>query len=72
MPLFLVPANSSPMICVISGRYLDGVVLSADRKIVDEDTRDVVYRPKLYQYYHPIVVGSSDHVGPFDNFRRKR
>ena len=57
--------------CVISGRCLDGVILSAERKIVDEDNRHVAYRPKLYQYYHPIIVGSSDHVGPFDNFRRE-
>jgi 20S proteasome alpha/beta subunit len=59
------------MTCIISGKCSDGVVLSADRKIVDEDTRDVTYRQKLYQYYNPIVVGSSGHIGPFDNFRRE-
>lgn len=59
------------MTCVISGRCSNGVVLAADRKIVDYDTRDVVYREKLYQYYNPIVVGSSGSIGAFDNFRRE-
>jgi 20S proteasome alpha/beta subunit len=59
------------MTCIIGGRCSNGVVLAADRKIVDEYTRDVTYRQKLYQYYYPIVVGSSGHIDPFDNFRRE-
>jgi 20S proteasome alpha/beta subunit len=59
------------MTCIIGGRCSDGVVLSADRKIVDEDIRDVTYRKKLYQYYYPIVVGSSGHIDPFDNFMKE-
>lgn len=59
------------MTCIIGGRCSDGVVLSADRKIVDVDIRDVTYRKKLYQYYYPIVVGSSGHIDPFDNFMKE-
>jgi 20S proteasome alpha/beta subunit len=61
----------SKMTCIIGGRCSNGVVLAADRKIVDEDTRDVIYRQKIYQYYYPIVVGSSGDIDPFDNFRRE-
>jgi 20S proteasome alpha/beta subunit len=56
----------SKMTCIIGGRCSNGVVLAADRKIVDEDTRDVTSREKIYQYYYPIVVGSSGHIDPFD------
>ena len=59
------------MTCIIGSRCSDGVVLSADRKIVDVDIRDVTYRKKLYQYYYPIVVGSSGHIDPFDNFMKE-
>lgn len=59
------------MTCIISARCSNGVVFVADRKIVNEYTRDVEYRAKLYPYYYPIVVGSSGDVDPFDSFQRE-
>jgi 20S proteasome alpha/beta subunit len=59
------------MTCIISARCSDGVALIADRKIVDDKTRNVEYRDKLYRYYYPIIVGSSGDVYAFDSFKRE-
>jgi 20S proteasome alpha/beta subunit len=63
--------QKSRMTCIISARCSDGVALIADRRIVDEKTRNVEYRDKLYPYYYPIIVGSSGDVDAFDSFRRE-
>jgi 20S proteasome alpha/beta subunit len=68
--------NSPKMTCIIGGKCIDGVVLVADKKIVDEKSNLVEYKEKLFifqreSFYYPIVVGSSGTIPLYDKFKRE-
>jgi 20S proteasome alpha/beta subunit len=58
------------MTYILGARCTDGVVLVGDRKITFREYSDIDYKPKLYSYYYPIVVGSSGSAFLFDEFRK--
>lgn len=64
------------MTCIIGGKCIDGVALVGDKKITDEETRQVEYKEKLFIFkkeglFYPIVVGSSGTIDLYDKFKRE-
>jgi 20S proteasome alpha/beta subunit len=57
------------MTYILGVKCTDGVVLVGDRKVTYRENADVEFKPKLYSYYYPIVVGSSGSTFLFDKFR---
>jgi hypothetical protein len=62
--------DSLRMTCIIGGKCKDGVVLIADRKIVDKETERVSYAEKISSNYYPIVFASSGSTIQYGNFKR--
>lgn len=63
-------SDSLKMTCIIGGKCEDGVVLIADRKIVDKETERVSYAEKISSNYNPIVFASSGSTIQYRNFKR--
>ena len=61
--------DSLGMTCIIGGKCKDGVVLIADRKIVDKETERVSYAEKISSNYNPIVFASSGSTIQYGNFK---
>jgi hypothetical protein len=62
--------DSLGMTCIIGGKCKDGVVLIADRKIIDKETERVSYAEKISSNYNPIVFASSGSTIQYGNFKR--
>jgi 20S proteasome alpha/beta subunit len=58
------------MTCIIGFKCVDGVVLVADRRVINCN-RSVQRREKIFMDFHPFVVASSGSTTSFDNFRRE-
>ena len=59
------------MTCIIGGKCKDGVVLVADRKIVDKETEHISWAEKISSEYYPIVFASSGSTIQYGNFKRE-
>jgi 20S proteasome alpha/beta subunit len=57
------------MTCIIGCKCVDGVVLVADRRVINY-TESVQPREKIFMDFHPFVVASSGSTTAFDNFRK--
>jgi len=63
------------MTYIIGGKCKDGVVIIADKKIIDPETSLVEVKDKLFifrkdNFYYPIVIGSSGTVPLYDKFKK--
>lgn len=71
------PLKKHPkMTCIIGGKCNDGVVLVADKKIINPETSIYEFREKLFifqkdYFFYPIVVGSSGTVPLHKKFKRR-
>jgi 20S proteasome alpha/beta subunit len=68
--------KTTKMTCIIGGKCNDGVVLVADKKVIDSETHLFEFMEKLFifqkdYFYYPIVVGSSGTIQLYDKFKEE-